>query len=178
MTEQTSNNDPAQTAKITSLKPTMQGSLALTADGLFSNMVRYIKERDLIDLDGDWMADVELIDAQPGEKYVGKLTLFESQMFAIAMLSQEIIQDTMIEAQAQTAEAAARMLRQQKHNQSETDKEQHVILSEDDRLYVNELSCVFHMARAAYEFSARSRFEVFDSFMIIRSGYVAYMANE
>ena len=175
MTEETSNNDPVNEARIASIKSVSPIGLSLPDEGFLASLIKYIMDNDLIDLEGDWLQDVELLPPEPGEKKLGTLSLFESQMFAIAMLAQEIIQDIMIEAQAQTAETAARLMRQQKHRAGEMPMQQQMI-TEEDRVYLNELSVVFHLARASYEFSTRVRLECFDSLLTIRDGYTVYKA--
>ena len=167
-------NDP----KVKTLKSINPINMALPQDGFIAALVRYVIDNELIDLEGDWVNDVELIQPEANERHLGKLNLFESQMYALAMYSQEIIQDVVIDAQAQTAEAAAKLLRQHKHNADGETVMQTTVLTEDDRVYLNQLSMVFHLSRACYEFSARARFDCFDAMLTVGEGFNLYRITE
>lgn len=152
------------------------GNMSMNAGEYLQRIIDHVRENDLIDLDDDLTEGLDLTKPEPNETRLGELTKFEASMFALAMHSQTIIHDIMIEAQALFAEQTAKMLRQQKiHGQQMV--EQEATLTAEDRVYVNQLSALNSVTRSNYEFSVRARYNEYTRYLVVRDGMQVYAIN-
>lgn len=143
-------------------------------DAFLAHIKLFLAKKDI--LDEYEHSDVQLEGATSDEKRLGELTLFEKECFVIGNLIGEIIHEELIEIEASGTDKIASIMRvervpmaiaAQKYAQSNE-------VPEANRIFLNQCALTQGNLMSAYEWSVRSRFDMFTHRLIIRSGFIAY----
>jgi hypothetical protein len=146
-------------------------------DGIIDVLEKFVKDNELYDYSGDFEEDTPLDPPQPEEVYVSKLTPFERRMNAHSHLCNDLIQEVLLEAQAASATKVAEHLRNQigvKRGAIEPKEIDMNYINPSDQDYCTRLATVRAYASASFEFSFRSRTDIFGDYVAVRAGFLGY----
>jgi hypothetical protein len=156
------------------LRTVPAATVADTEDSYLARIRDFVKERELLTEYDD--SDVELDNPTLDERRLGPLTPFERECFVIGQLLAEVVRSELIEIEATGTDTIAKIMREKKvsaviaaqlYSQSQE-------VPEETRILVNQCALTQALALTAYEWSVRTRYNVFDSRLIVRAGFVVY----
>jgi hypothetical protein len=164
--------------KIHKLHTVPSGSYEQTEGAYLTTIDVFLEAHNLMDLTGDVEADVELKAAKHDERRLGTLTPFERRTYALSVLLEVQLKDYLFELDANTMDAAVRLMREHKipmHEAIAMHQKTSPSMSDEDMRAVNKLSVSMTHLAMMFEFSVRSRTNEFGKTrIIVRKGYVAY----
>lgn len=150
-------------------------SANLSEDALLHKLTTFVDE-NLIDLSGDYEQDVVLEQARSDEKRLGALSPFERKAFVLAALVEQLLNDIMVELEANSADQITAIMRERKISfmaatqiQMESMK-----LTDEKRAEINMCAMTHTNLVTLYDWSVRQRFNQWLDYLIVRSGFVVY----
>lgn len=164
------------TSRVSKLQVVDSGaSVNLTDDALLQRIQTFVHE-NLLDLEGDYEADVVLEPPRSDERKLGNLSPFERKAFALTALLEQRLNDTLVEIEANSTEQITRIMRERKISfmQATHVYMQEVRMPDEQRAEINMCSMTHTNLVTLYDWSVRQRFNEWRSFLIVRSGFVVY----
>lgn len=164
------------TSRVSKLQVVDSGaSVNLTDDALLQRIQTFVHE-NLLDLEGDYEADVVLEAPRSDERKLGNLSPFERKAFALTALLEQRLNDTLVEIEANSTEQITRIMRERKISfmQATQVYMQEVRMPDEQRAEINMCSMTHTNLVTLYDWSVRQRFNEWRSFLIVRSGFVVY----
>jgi len=166
------NND-----KITRLKTVPIGpAIDASPDALVDRLSTMLRENGILE---EWdETDIDLDPPSSDEIRIGELNHLERSLFIIGRLTGQILSEEILEVQVTQTETMTKIMRAQKVPAEQAA----AIIAQDPAKYLDpatssqlmQIATSSAMATASFEWMIRSRFNVWPSYVIVRSGFVAY----
>lgn len=144
-------------------------------------IIAYLAKADLFDMpeDNDFTPDVELEQSTGNETWIGPLSPFERQCYAIGQVLQSIITDMMIELEAGSTEKIVAIQRERRVPLSVAagifaEENNGPPMTDDERVYMNTLAVLMTNLNSLFDWGVRSRYNLFDKGLVVRRGFVLY----
>jgi len=161
------------TERVSKLHIVETASAALPPDSYLTLIEKFIDE-NLIDLEGDYEADIELEQPTSDERRLGVLTVFERKAFILGALVEQRVHDLMVELEAITVEKAADVIRKDKTSFYGALHTLGGQLDDDNRANLTRHILTGQNLATAYEWSVRQRFGEWNMRLVVRNGFVVY----
>lgn len=160
-------------ARVSKLHVIENASPSIGEDSLLGRIEKFIGE-ELIDLTGDYEADIELEMPQGDEQKLGTLTAFEKKAFVLAALLDQRIRDLLVEIEASGTEAITRIMREQRISFMQAMQQHMPQMPEEQREELNKHAITHTNIVTLYDWSVRQRYNEWTKMLIVRAGYMVY----
>jgi len=159
---------------IAHLKPVPTTPAAASPDSFLDGIRTYLQSTGI--LEEYEHSDVDLEKPTSDERRLGPLTNFETECFVMGQLIGELIRSEMIEIEASGADKITAIMREKKVPMVVAAQEyaQSNEVPEDARVYLNTCAVTQANLLSSYEWSVRSRHNMWDFRLIVREGFIAY----
>lgn len=150
-------------------------SVNLTEDALMQRIQTFVHE-NLLDLEGDYEADVVLDQPRSDERKLGNLSSFERKAFALTALLEQRLNDILVDVEASSTEQITRVMRERKIGfmQATQIYMQEARMPDEQRREINMCAMTHTNLATLYDWSVRQRFNEWKAFLIVRHGFVVY----
>lgn len=162
---------------ITKLQAIPKGTpAAITEEAFIEHLSAHIRDNDILD---DWdESDVELDQPSSDEKKLGELNQLERRCFVIGRLMRQILSEEIIDIHAANTDTMASIMRERRVSievaaqivMSDSDK----YLDPDTSATLVQIATTATVANSMFDWLVRSRFGVWPTHVIVRSGFIAY----
>lgn len=159
--------------RVSKLHVIENASPTIGEDSLLGRIEKFIGE-ELIDLSGDYEADVELEMPHGDEQKLGLLTAFEKKAFVLATLLEQRIQDLLVEIEAMGAETITRIMREQRVSFMQAMQQHMPQMPVDQRAELNRHAITHTNIVTLYDWSVRQRYDEWTKMLIVRTGFTVY----
>jgi hypothetical protein len=156
-------------------------SAGMNETSYFKSIVTFLLKAELFDMpdDGDFTNDVELQQPQSNESFCGPLSPFEKQAYCLARVLESILRDMMVELEAGGTEKIIAIQREKRVPFVEAarlyaEANDGPPMTDEERTYMNTVSVLMNNMMGCFEWGVRSRYDLFDKGVSVRSGFILY----
>lgn len=167
------------TSKITKLHAVQSIAADANKDTILKAITEFVIDNEILT---EWdETDVTLERHDRDETEIGKLNLYERQLFVIGTLLQQVLKEAIIDLEADSTDTLARIMREDRVNMSDAAVKYRQNINEyltsEEREHLNQIGLTIGYTMSAYEWSVRLRYKAWQSPIIVRADFVAFSYN-